>query len=269
MNIKTYWQKINEQFLKISYYDTLLLFTLIFISHTFFVLKERLFACSFCLFLAIIFSFFKKIPYRNYAFLILIFFCSFWLILIPYPIIGRLFWPIDLFAGTILLVLFNKYTLKEKSRFTWKLQLNKQTMLSLFLILIPSVFSLYLYFIFHKNVANKWPLPNMPIWAIPFAVAIIALINGLREEIYFRFFLQNYLKEVTNAPIAIIGTSIVFGYLHFQAGFPEGYLGVILTSLFGLMIGIQFNYFKSATLSWITHSITDAIMFVIILLNKS
>lgn len=198
-----------------------------------------------------------------------LFFASFWLLEIPYPFIGHLFWPIDQFLGALILFLGSKFFIHPKEPLSWSLRFSIRMVLSIVGIVVPSLICLILYFINHREVADKWPLPQMPLWAIPFAVVLIALINGLREEIYFRFTLQRYLTDCLSPQLAMLCASLVFGYMHYQGGFPAGGLGVFLTTLFGLLIGIQFYCFRSATLSWITHSVTDAVMFAIILLSKT
>lgn len=162
-----------------------------------------------------------------------------------------------------------KVFLHPKVSMSWTLRFNKRMLLSVFGIVVPSLICLVLYFVYNREIADNWPLPQMPYWVIPFAVLLIALINGLREEIFFRFTLQNYLEECLSPQLAIFCASLVFGYMHFQGGFPAGGVGVFLTTLFGLLIGIQFYYYRSVTLSWMTHSITDAVMFAIILFSKS
>lgn len=262
------WKEL-EKYLKFSVVDTVVLISVILSSHTFFVMRERLVSVGLCSVGFIVFHFLRKHEFKKFMLMMGVFFCSFWLLEIPYPLVGRLFWPVDQFIGALILFLAAKIFLFPKSKTSWSLRFDKPMLWSIVAILVPSLICLIIYFINNREIADKWPLPQMPVWAIPFAVILIALINGLREEIYFRFTLQNYLPGTSKPQLAILCSSIVFGYMHFQGGFPAGGVGVVLTTLFGLLIGIQFYYFKSATLSWITHSLTDAVMFAIILFSKS
>ncbi len=256
-------------YLKFSVMDIFVLLTVLISSHAFFVLKERFFSVVLCFVLVIIFQILGRQVFKKFMLMMSLFFASFWLLEIPYPFIGHLFWPIDQFLGALILFLGSKFFIHPKEPLSWSLRFSKRMVLSIVGIVVPSLICLILYFINHREVADKWPLPQMPLWAIPFAVVLIALINGLREEIYFRFTLQRYLTECLSPQLAILCASLVFGYMHYQGGFPAGGLGVFLTTLFGFLIGIQFYYFRSATLSWITHSVTDAVMFAIILLSKT
>ncbi len=258
-----------KNYLKFSLADICVLLVVLISSHAFFVLRERLFSVALCLILVLIFQILKRPAFKKFTLMVSLFFISFWLLEIPYPIIGHLFWPIDQFIGALILFAGSKFFIQSEKSISWSWHLDKRMLLSLVGIVVPSLICLILYFINHREIGDKWPLPQMPMWMIPFAVILIALINGLREEIYFRFTLQKYLTESLSPQLAILCASLLFGYMHFQSGFPAGGLGVFLTTLFGLLVGIQFYCFRSATLSWITHSLTDAVMFTIILLSKT
>jgi membrane protease YdiL (CAAX protease family) len=216
-----------------------------------------------------VFKLLKKEILFKLSLILFFFFFSFCFLEIKYPYIKSLFWPIDLFVGTALFWGFTKLIKLQGERSNWNWKFDKRMLLSIPIILVPSLICLSVYFYFNQDVANKWPLPAMPMWAIPAVVLLIALINGLREELYFRFALQNYLSTQKNNVAPIICSAIVFGYLHYQGGFPQGGIGVFLTTCFGLLVGLQYYYFKSATLTWLTHSIVDAVMFTIILLSRS
>jgi membrane protease YdiL (CAAX protease family) len=258
-----------RSFLNFSLMDLGISLAVFLASHSFFVLRERLITVLILFVPTIVFHLFEKKNHRDFLFLMGLFFCSFWLLEISYPLIGFPFWPVDQFIGAFILFVFSKYVLKTNVATSWSWRFDKKMLLSIVAIVIPSLLCLILYFMYNKDIADKFPLPQMPTWAIPLAVFLIALINGLREEIYFRFTLQNYLAKNLSPQLAILCASIVFGYMHYQSGFPAGGTGVVLTILFGLLIGTQFYYFKSATLTWMTHSVTDAVMFAVILLNKT
>lgn len=99
-------------------------------------------------------------------------------------------------------------------------------------------------------------------------VLLIAAVNGLREEIYYRGLLQTMSAEKYSTWFVILFQAISFGPLHFANAFPQGWLGVGLTALWGSAIAIQYQYFRSISLSWLTHSIADAVMFSVILLVR-
>lgn len=246
------------------------LFSLTLISaHSFWAMERIDLPFYSFIFSAIFFVLRKDILRRNISIILLCFFASFYVLNINFPYIGRLFWPIDLFiASAIFWFLIKKTKLRPETKIEWKIPSNKFALLSIPAIVIPSLACLLIYFRYYPEVANQWTLPEMPFWAIPLVVVMIALVNGLREEFFYRFLLQSVLVSKWSQFYGLLCSSILFGYMHFSAGFPQGYWGVLLTSLFGYIIGLQYFYFKSRFLIWATHSITDAVMFAVILMSR-
>lgn len=176
-------------------------------------------------------------------------------------------WPFDFFimAGTgfLLLRLFDRDT-----PLIWSVPLTKSQFLSALIINIPSVFILDWYFEANKEVAQHWPFPELPIWFTPFFILLIAAINGLREEIYYRGILQSQSYRNFPSWFCVAFQAIMFGGLHYTNAFPQGWIGVSLTGLWGGAIAIQYHVFRSIKLAWITHATADAIMFTIIIMSR-
>lgn len=248
----------------------LFLFSLTLISaHSFWTMERIDIPFYSFIFSAVFFALKKDALRRNVSIVFLCFFAAVFFLSINLPYVGRLFWPVDLFiASTIFWFLVRKIGLLPDTKIDWKIPNNKFAILSVPAIVIPSLVCLLIYYRFYPEVANQWPLPEMPVWAIPLAVLTIALVNGLREEFYYRFLLQSTLVNKWSKFYGLLCTSVLFGYMHFSAGFPQGYWGVLLTSLFGFIIGLQYIYFESRVLTWATHSITDAVMFAVILMSR-
>ena len=183
--------------------------------------------------------------------------------LIPY--VGS--WPTDLFISGLVLWGIGKI-LNIDFKGNWNLKFSKNQWSSVIGITTLSVAVLSIYFAYHPEVSKSFPLPTMPTYLIPFATLLMAIINGLREEFFFRFILQRCLSQNLHVYVAIILQALAFGLIHYEFGFPRGYLGVFLTTLFGILVGFQYHYFRSFTLTWFTHSLVDFIMFVIILMNR-
>lgn len=198
-----------------------------------------------------------------------LYFICFYLVLQKWPFIGYIAWPFDLYVASILFFISLKLTKCEPEKLTLNWKLTRGMLFSLAAIVLASVICLTGYFYFNPEVAKQFPEINFPMWSMPLIILAMALVNGIREELLFRFILQNSLGRVISFRFAIIISSILFGFIHFKAGFPQGYLGVVLTSLFGLIIGLQYFFYKSVLLTALTHAVTDAIMFAIILFSKS
>ncbi|WP_413581509.1 CPBP family intramembrane glutamic endopeptidase [Bdellovibrio sp. HCB288] len=178
-------------------------------------------------------------------------------------------WPVDFFLTTLIGFIFLKYVLKKPvDRLKWSFSFSRWELASVFIINIPSIAILYWYYNAHPEVSNMWPVLNVPMWSLPILVLAIALVNGLREEIFYRGFIQN--NTHTHSPVwYVVGLqAVLFGFLHFSNAFPQGWMGVLLTALWGAAIAIQYRIFKSFSLAWLTHAMADAIMFSIILMTR-
>lgn len=178
-------------------------------------------------------------------------------------------WPLDFFLTTLVGFIFLKYVLKKPiDRLKWSFSFSRWELVSVLIINIPSIAILYWYYKTHPEVADMWPKLNVPMWSLPILVLAIALVNGLREEIFYRGFVQNNTHP--HSPIwYVVGLqAVLFGFLHFAGSFPQGWLGVLLTALWGSAIAIQYRIFKSFSLAWLTHAMADAIMFTIILTTR-
>ena len=190
------------------------------------------------------------------------------LILFLFRLTPYLRWPLDFFLLSVFGFLSLKFLLKNNVKLNWKLRLGYSELLSIAVINIPAVLILLWYYSENKEVAQQWPLPSLPVWSVPFVVLLIAVVNGLREEIYYRGLLQTVSFEKYSTWFVILFQAISFGPLHFSNAFPQGWIGVGLTSLWGAAIAMQYCYFRSISLSWLTHSIADAVMFSIIILFR-
>jgi membrane protease YdiL (CAAX protease family) len=178
------------------------------------------------------------------------------------PVLGD--WPAAMFviAGGCFAVL--RKTTNVDFSCSWSFRFSKFEIASIAVIVVPSLLILLWYYRTFPEVAKSWPLPEMPGWAVPLAICGAALINGLGEELVYRFILQRAFIKSNSPAWAILMQAIAFGFLHYRNGFPQGWTGMLLTTLFGAAIGIQFFITRSITLAWVTHAIMDAIMFGII-----
>jgi membrane protease YdiL (CAAX protease family) len=77
-----------------------------------------------------------------------------------------------------------------------------------------------------------------------------------------------FIGERWNQVAALLVSSFAFGALHFAHGFPQGYLGVFLTTLFGLVVGLQLLITRNFVTVWLTHALADAIMFSLIIATR-
>ncbi|QLY26938.1 CPBP family intramembrane glutamic endopeptidase [Bdellovibrio sp. KM01] len=205
-------------------------------------------------------------PLREHAVFLFVVGACFAVVNLIHRFVPWLGWPLDFYLAAIVGFLILRFGFRKPTeKLKWSFSFSKAELLSILLINIPSVAILIWYYQAHPEVAEMWPKLYLPWWSLPFVVLLIAAMNGLREEIFYRGLLQPASSK--NSPIwYVIGLqAVLFGFLHFAGSFPQGWLGVGMTAVWGAAIAIQYQIFKSISLSWVTHAIADAIMFSIIL----
>jgi membrane protease YdiL (CAAX protease family) len=63
-----------------------------------------------------------------------------------------------------------------------------------------------------------------------------AAANALMEEIWFRGYFLGLAARLIPPGWAIAATALMFGFLHFKDGIPQGWLGLILAGIYGLAL---------------------------------
>lgn len=181
-----------------------------------------------------------------------------------------LIWPFDFYLAALFGFLLLKFVIRRPiEKLKWSFVFTKIELLSIVLINVPAIFILVWYYRSNPDVANMWPSLELPVWSIPFVVLLIAAVNGLREEIFYRGLLQTASNNGSPVWFVIGLQAVLFGFLHYMNAFPQGWLGVLLTAVWGAAIAIQYRIFKSISIAWVTHAMADAIMFGIIIYTRS
>lgn len=96
------------------------------------------------------------------------------------------------------------------------------------------------------------------------AIIAFSIFNALAEELMFRWLLWDGLKALLNsATLIIVFQAIIFGLSHY-VGFPNGWLGVAMATIYGLMLG--FIRFKSQGLAapFLTHIFADLTIIIVV-----
>lgn len=178
--------------------------------------------------------------------------------------------PLDFYLTTLFGFGILRYGIRKPTqKLKWSFSFSKWEMASIAIINIPAIAILIWYYNSNPEVANMWPVPKLSLLGVPFVVMLIASLNGLREEIFYRGLLQPVSSGSSPVWFVIGLQAVLFGFLHFMNAFPQGWLGVFLTATWGAAIAIQYHVFKSISLSWVTHAMADAIMFSIIIYTRS
>jgi membrane protease YdiL (CAAX protease family) len=110
-------------------------------------------------------------------------------------------------------------------------------------------------------------IPQLPFhFLLPLGIGF-AVINSIYEEGIFRSIFLGYLNQLFQPRIALFLQALWFSFLHYQSGFPAGIIGVIMTLIFGLMMGILVRRTRGLLLAIVVHSIADFWIFLLIVLR--
>lgn len=179
-------------------------------------------------------------------------------------------WPFDFMLVAIFGFVFSRYVMRRPvEKLKWSFVFSKLEVISILVINVPAIAILIWYYKSHPEVAKMFPAVDFPIWSIPLLLLGVAAINGFREEIFYRGFVQPNSSLQSPAWFIVGLQAILFGFMHYSNSFPEGWLGVLLTAIWGAAIAVQYQMFKSISLAWVTHAVADAIMFSIILYTRA
>jgi len=176
--------------------------------------------------------------------------------------------PLNHFIAILLLYFFllrlKKY---PAGRFYLQIGKIKDNLLIGFSFALFSMLGLSIWFLLQKNSPYTEMTPQTStLFLIPMGLGF-ALINSIYEESVFRSILLSYFTREVGFALALVIQAIWFSFLHFQAGFPSGEIGVLLTFIFGLMMGYLIHRTKGIFLPVCIHFLADLTIFILALLK--
>ena len=196
-------------------------------------------------------------------------FCSLWL-LIPLiaPALGR--WPfykvtpLAVYAG----VLAMSHHLRNSVLWFRPGRLGIDTWVFVSLVVVVSSGALVVWNLICRPdlAACQANIPPMPLWLLPLAGVSFALLNSAVEEAIFRgIMLQALDSAVGVGTISLMIQAVFFGWLHYsEVGCPKGLVGVVMASVYGLILG-YLRYRSSGILApWLAHAGTDLAVFTLV-----
>ncbi len=109
-------------------------------------------------------------------------------------------------------------------------------------------------------------MPSLSPWLVPFAALGFSVGNAAIEEVVFR----GAVMQGTDAAFgpglfSLFVQAWLFGAAHFLHGFPNGWWGLALASVYGLMLGGLRRRSGGIAAPWLAHAGADLVIFLILI----
>lgn len=142
----------------------------------------------------------------------------------------------------------------------------KTVLIILATTLVSSVALVVWYLLFKPEMScYTGQILSMPLWILPFAGIGFAVMNAAMEEIAFRGIIMEALENALGPGVAsLILQAILFGLVHYLSGFPCGVCGVLMASVYGVMLGWLRRLSRGLLVPWMAHVFADITIFAII-----
>jgi membrane protease YdiL (CAAX protease family) len=94
--------------------------------------------------------------------------------------------------------------------------------------------------------------------------AYFSIVNALMEEVMFRGIVMDALESQLQPAMAWATQAVAFGAAHYH-GFPPGPVGIVLASIYGLMLGLLRWWARGLAAPVLAHVFADATIFAIVI----
>jgi hypothetical protein len=113
-------------------------------------------------------------------------------------------------------------------------------------------------------------LPELSAWTLPLAALGFSAGNAALEELIFR----GVIMEATDSAFSpgaasLLAQAWVVGAAHFQRGFPNGWPGLALATVYGIMLGLLRRRSRGLAAPWIAHAGADLAIFTILVIRAA
>ncbi len=110
-------------------------------------------------------------------------------------------------------------------------------------------------------------IPRWPTWVLPLAGMGFAVVNAVIEEAIWRWLLWQLLRRAVATTWLVIGLQAVsFGLAHIH-GFPRGWIGVAMATLYAAFLGAIRHRSQGLAAVVVAHIFADAVIFAILVLG--
>ncbi len=218
-----------------------------------------------CLFLAAIL--FRDVP----AVLFTLFTASFVIVPLLHPALQG--WPFHLLVATGCCLMSALFLARLRPALFW-LRPGRLSRPVLFGVVATSALSataLYLW----SRMANPdltvhlAHIPSLPVWLLPLAGLAFACGNAALEELAFRgIVMQAFESALSRAWVAVVCQAALFGAMHYRQGFPNEGWGLVMTFVYGVMLGALRRQSRGMLAPWLAHVSADIVIFLILVTQR-
>jgi len=133
-------------------------------------------------------------------------------------------------------------------------------------IIVLASTALLLWYVLYKPELSRMTdvLRTFPYASLILVGVVFSIFNALLEEILFRGILYEAIHAEYGLWMAIVLQGVIFGIVHAQ-GFPNGVIGVVMASLYGVMLGWLRHFSGGMLWPFIAHIFADATIFLLLL----
>jgi membrane protease YdiL (CAAX protease family) len=108
-------------------------------------------------------------------------------------------------------------------------------------------------------------IPAMPLWVFPLAGLGFSVFNAAVEEAIYRgVIMQSMDSAFGPGVVSIFVQAWLFGAMHYLQGFPNGVWGLVMATVYGLMLGWLRRRSQGMLAPWLAHICADAVIFMIL-----
>lgn len=230
-----------------------------------FVMPGRLWALvliAFFFIAAIVFRFNQAIHVSLFCFLLL---------LLPMTSSVIVSWPFNLLAPLTVYYLIVLIFSPLRRSYAWLGvgSFSKDVILLMLITIIVSTLALIAWVRFMQPDIGPYldHMRNVPLGWMPLAGLGFAVLNASMEELTFRGIIMKGMDSAFHSPlISIISQAVSFGLLHYLAGFPYGIMGVVMTFIYALFLGVIRNKARGMMAPVVTHFFADLTIFFILVM---
>jgi membrane protease YdiL (CAAX protease family) len=178
-------------------------------------------------------------------------------------------WPLPVLLGIGLCWLLEQSQQAHHPAFGWYKwgKLCKEVLVAGVAFVTLSSLALVFWFIWMQpDVSDlKNSIPDLPLGALLAGGLFFSVTNAFAEEFLFRGLVFSNLEtlQLRRGSIVLL-QAISFGCIHFN-GFPRGFIGVGLASVYGVMMGCLRLWSGGLAAPWLFHIFADVTIVIILL----